>query len=856
MAFTSRPARRGMRIATRLYLGFAFLLLMTLLAGGAGWYAAQAVEREGRKLELAGAMRQATSDAQRYNLLYRTSGDESYLNRGALARLAEAAQVALTLDWTPEARAQVERVHQQVPAFQAQRKVMVAERQQQQRASATIAADAAALRTDLLAWQDELGTPDPSGMTTDDDRAWAARQVGVMALWVADFLTDVGLSRSDVAAADRLEARLRDLAGLMGSMTIPSGAQAGGYADTIRTALSRLRTDVKAYVAALASERAATEQMVLLASQFIASTDLLVVEGRTALQAVREQVVPVIGGALGLAMVASLLMAWGLSRRITRPLGEAVAVAHRIAQGDLTGRIDARSHDEFGQLQQAMTTMQGFLVATVTSVRQGVEAIHAGAREIAQGNADLSSRSEQQAAALEETAASMEELAATVKNNADNANQASTLARDASAVASAGGQTVQRLVGTMDGIAASSRQIADIIGVIESIAFQTNILALNAAVEAARAGEQGKGFAVVASEVRALAQRSAAAAKDIKSLIDESVGRVGGGTAEVQEAARNMQAIVSAVERATHIMREISAASDEQAHGIGQVNQAIGQMDSTTQQNAALVEEAAAASASLEAQARHLNDAVAIFRIGAHDTFDALPQAHRLEAGMGAAHGGQRALASPSPRALPGASTAPGDRPALGMAGGAAAGRGAAARTAVRGAASVVPAAGARQSAGSAATPAARPALAAAPASRVEPAVSASRSESRERVPAASSGAASITAASARAASASTAPTPGRASGRASAAGASHGASTAAGGPGIPARGLPARSMAAGGLPGAAGHAVHAGHSASDRGLGDDIGQVPGGAWTRPAQVGSRGGRLAAVTDEDDWTTF
>jgi len=316
-----------------------------------------------------------------------------------------------------------------------------------------------------------------------------------------------------------------------------------------------------------------------------------------------------------LALVAGGLCAWWLTRGIIRPLSEAVRVARAVADNDLTSTVQVHSRDETGQLMQALQDMNTNLAQVVGHVRSGTEGIATASNQIDAGNQDLSSRTEQQASSLEETAASMEELTSTVKQNADNARQANQLAASASQVAVQGGQVVSNVVGTMSAINTSSRKIADIIGVIDGIAFQTNILALNAAVEAARAGEQGRGFTVVASEVRSLAQRSAAAAKDIKTLIDDSVGKVDEGTQQVAEAGKTMEAIVDSVKRVTDIMAEIAAASQEQSAGIDQVHQAISQMDQVTQQNAALVEEAAAATGSLKAQAAQLSQAVSVFRI-------------------------------------------------------------------------------------------------------------------------------------------------------------------------------------------------------------------------------------------------
>ena len=313
------------------------------------------------------------------------------------------------------------------------------------------------------------------------------------------------------------------------------------------------------------------------------------------------------------ALVVGLYVVFG--RAVFRPLHEAGRLFDRIASGDLTNRIEQRGNNEIGVLYAAVKRMQDSLARTVSAVRLGVEEINTGSREIAAGNIDLSSRTEQQAASLEETAASMDELSSTVKNNADSSRSAAQLAMAASEVATRGGQAVGDVVGTMRGIADSSHRISDIVGVIDGIAFQTNILALNAAVEAARAGEQGKGFAVVASEVRALAQRSAAAAKEIKGLIDDSVQKVSVGSDQVEAAGATMQEIVTSVRRVADIINEISSASEEQSQGIEQVNQAVSQMDSVTQQNAALVEQSAAAAESLNRQAAQLVDSVSVFKL-------------------------------------------------------------------------------------------------------------------------------------------------------------------------------------------------------------------------------------------------
>ena len=319
---------------------------------------------------------------------------------------------------------------------------------------------------------------------------------------------------------------------------------------------------------------------------------------------------------LTLLMISiGIVIAFLISRSIIRPITSAVIATTRIADGDLVTPIEVSGNDEIARLLEALAAMKEKLADAIGNVQRGAVTIASASSEIAAGNLDLSSRTEQQAGSLEETAATMEQLTGTVKQNADNASQANQLAKSASETAKKGGMAVAQVVSTMDNISASSKKIVDIISVIDSIAFQTNILALNAAVEAARAGEQGRGFAVVAAEVRNLAQRSAAAAKDIKSLIGESVTQVTQGTGLVNDAGKTMNDIVDSVKRVTDIMGEIAAASIEQRSGIEQVNQALTEMDGVTQQNAALVEQAAAAAESLQNQAASLAEAVSLFQI-------------------------------------------------------------------------------------------------------------------------------------------------------------------------------------------------------------------------------------------------
>jgi methyl-accepting chemotaxis protein len=404
------------------------------------------------------------------------------------------------------------------------------------------------------------------------------------------------------AYADMQVLRAKYQAGQAEFMTL---AGSGGTIDASALLMTTLREDQLAYTARMKG--------------FLAGGGKLMEKsGREAAELYAAKRLHILLLAAAACVLAVGFGLW-ITRSITGPLGEAVRVARIVAGGDLSSEIDVRSQDEVGQLLQALKEMNGSLRNIVSEVRSGTDAIAGAASEIAQGNLDLTGRTEQQASALEQTASAMEELSATVSQNAEHARQARERAQDASGVASGSSAVVEQVVATMDAISASSRQIGDIIGVIDGIAFQTNILALNAAVEAARAGEQGRGFAVVASEVRTLAQRSAAAAKDIKHLIDASTASVASGGKLAQQAGTTMHNVVSSVAQVAVSISEIASASAEQSSGLAQVNQAVVQMDETTQQNAALVEQAAAAAQALQDRAAELARLVSVFRLNAGD---------------------------------------------------------------------------------------------------------------------------------------------------------------------------------------------------------------------------------------------
>ncbi|APW37570.1 methyl-accepting chemotaxis protein [Rhodoferax koreense] len=458
-----------------------------------------------------------------------------------------------------------------------------------------------------------------------DDRAIAARN---LVLVTKD--ADLASEKAAVLAAHKdVQARLAQLEGM-----IATGADVSDQARTLVADIGKVEQAYGPVALAIvdlalsgrreqAISRMNDECRPLLAALVRATSAYArFTEGRT--QALQQQALVdyerqrnLLASLCLLAVAAAILAGWGITQSITGPLNRAVAATDRIAAGDLSVEIEATATDETGRLLAGLQRMQQSLVSTVSAVRGNADSVSVASSEIAQGNSDLSMRTEQQAAALQQTAASMAQLGGTVANNADSARQAGELAAAASTVATKGGDVVGQVVETMKGINDSSRQIADIISVIDSIAFQTNILALNAAVEAARAGEQGRGFSVVASEVRSLAQRSAQAAKEIKTLITASVERVEKGTALVDRAGSTMQEIVASVKRVSDIMREISTASSEQSTSVAQVGDAVNQMDQATQQNAALVEQSAAAAASLKTQAEQLVQAVSVFQLAA-----------------------------------------------------------------------------------------------------------------------------------------------------------------------------------------------------------------------------------------------
>ncbi len=445
-------------------------------------------------------------------------------------------------------------------------------------------------------------------------------------------------------------------------------AQLAKYRKDVALAIDLASGDVNTGTAAMQTADSDFQGMSNQLAELVSIETLLAQEGYAGARETVSKVTVALLAIVAVALLVSIGIALVMSRRIVRPLQRAIAVAGRIAGGDLSSDIRVEGADETAHLSRALKEMNDSLKRIVAGVRGGTDMVATASREIAQGNSDLSARTEQQASALEETSASMQQMTATVGQNAQNAKKANELAAQASTVAAKGGDVVREAVGTMNDITAASKKIADIIGVIDGIAFQTNILALNAAVEAARAGEQGRGFAVVASEVRSLAQRSAAAAKEIKDLITDSVSKVDAGSRQVNDAGRTMEEIVASVRKVTGLIAEITAASQEQAQGIEQVSETMTQLEKVTQQNAAMVEEASAAAGSLEEQSRQLSAAVAAFRLGeeaAQPARAAQPAAPIVvEAKSAEAPGAQPAEAKKSAQEKPAAEKRAAARPA------------------------------------------------------------------------------------------------------------------------------------------------------------------------------------------------
>lgn len=627
MGFFKWGSGRAMQVSTRLYLGFGAVLALTLVVAAAALGVMGQVDRQLDRMSKAGVLQEALATAGGALQQYRSLREPHWLvaNEDGLQQLSAEVAAAMLLDWSVEENRLLDTLQTQIPQYRQYRDEMNAAWEQRR----AIEQSWNRLAVDISSALAELTQRIATAAANYDLRyTLVAYEMAIqMAALEKEFLhlrfdlaelAATGEARLQQLVLERLDTLMQDLAPIV--QRLPDFEQAAVH--DLQQALAAQREQIAGYLVPVLKEQSTETGLFELSRQMREEVRLLDDTQVGEVRRVVRHAIPLELGVAALALVMGLGVAWAIARRITRPLNDTVALAQAVARGDLAGAGGVvnsddgeHSRDELGELRRAMMTMREFLVASVSEVRRSAQQISAGAGDIAAGNGNLATRSEQQAAALGETRARMAQLALLVRRNAEHAGQARRQAEVATEVAQGGGAAIDALARSVAGIAASSRKIDEIIGVIESIAFQTNILALNAAVEAARAGSQGRGFAVVAAEVRVLAQRSAAASSDIRALIEESARRVDAGVAEMETTSLTMASIVTVIQRATALMREISAASEEQLHDIEQVDSAVSQMDEVTQRNTVLAAEAAAVAARFETQAGELMQAVARFRV-------------------------------------------------------------------------------------------------------------------------------------------------------------------------------------------------------------------------------------------------
>ncbi|PVY72664.1 methyl-accepting chemotaxis protein-2 (aspartate sensor receptor) [Pectobacterium versatile] len=622
----------NLKVGKKLGLGFFLILLMTMVIAGAGIMHIGSLKDSIDKVNLSNNINDEINQAKYYRALYGTTynPDDIKKNIEHIANVSKLAEKAKEFNWPESDAKKIANIPTLITSYQEKQSnyINAVGKKDAVRKSWNISTT----EKPLEQLNDQLKTDNNSTnlqlLLSDLNQKLIAVRYHVRGLLLTTN------KESEEKLTDAINAAQTSLTFLYQSLS----AEQRETLTPVLAIMNNYEEQVLAYMPAYEEEIAQAGQMRAVADQLNSVIASLLNDQLAASQEdIRSATLQMIIAAL-ITLLLGLLISWFISRQITTPLGNTLSMAEKIATGDLTMSINTTRKDELGQLMSAMSKMNDNLHNMIDDIRVGVSQISNASSEIVAGNTDLSSRTEQQAAAVEETAASMEQLTATVKQNADNAHHANKLAISASQTAKQGGEQVNNVVQTMTAIESSSKRIAEITSVINSIAFQTNILALNAAVEAARAGEQGRGFAVVASEVRSLAQRSSQAAKEIEGLISESVTQVSRGATLVGNAGKTMNDIVTSITQVHDIMGEIATASDEQSRGISQVSQAIVEMDSTTQQNAALVEQSSAAADSLEEQARLLKQAVSVFRL-ANSQHDDTPagiafadQTHRLHA--------------------------------------------------------------------------------------------------------------------------------------------------------------------------------------------------------------------------------
>ncbi|RNM23692.1 HAMP domain-containing protein [Dickeya undicola] len=604
----------NLKVGIKLAIGFGLILIMSAFIMLSGINGFRHIDGYVNKSIISNNINNYLNDARRARLTFQYTHDYTAINKvgDLMVKVGQSLNQANQLTWTPDAQKLLIQLNDAYKKYLPGREALIKASQQRDAIAQKLNQDSSAKTLDTLRAQFNGSTLTPElrlEFITLYEQLMDIRDQAHELLLQPTPQSESNLRKALTATATAIEQALPHFTAEQQGWLKQSWGLFAAYSGHI--------TD---YMRAFQDENAATKIMldaaVVLdnASSSLYESQLSLVSTTTTSS--QWQLL-----FTGLVIIAiGLLMAWRITLQITRPLHQSLSLAEQIAQGDLTATINVDRRDELGMLMSAMAAMNHKLREMIGEIREGVSNVASAASEIAAGNTDLSSRTEQQSAAVVETAASMEQLTSTVKQNADNAHHASQLAADASGNATKGGEIVNNVVSTMNEIAVSSRRISEITSVINGIAFQTNILALNAAVEAARAGEQGRGFAVVAGEVRNLAQRSAQAAKEIETLIGESVNRVNTGSSLVESAGKTMDEIIRSISHVHDIMDEIASASDEQSRGINQISTAVAEMDATTQQNAALVEESSAAANSLEEQAQTLEHAVSVFRLGNDNT--------------------------------------------------------------------------------------------------------------------------------------------------------------------------------------------------------------------------------------------
>ncbi|WP_039056488.1 methyl-accepting chemotaxis protein [Enterobacter sp. Bisph1] len=597
------PAIKNLPVAAKLFGGFAVLIVIIVLSSLISIQQSSTIRDHALKGKLIGDISYDLNTARRNRLTYQLNHDEKALqaNRDAIAQMDLKATEGMNFSWDSDAQVMFDELRTTIPLYASSRDNFIKlETFTVENFNRLTDPQLKALLdqfTDRLAHQDSI-TKDELVLLNRLNNLW---------ITVYEIQSTNGKQGIEIFARERRDALQILQAGNL-TITPEDKAMALGF-------LNGIQANIDAYTTGLQASQKASMDLTVVAEKINTLTNNLVNSQTQKNIDIIQRVMLIMALVAACAVLTGLLVAWLLTRQMTRQIKHNLTLAERIAGGDLTAVIEPQSTDELGRLTMAMGMMNDKLREMIAQIKESVIHVASASSDISAGNTDLASRTEEQSAAVVETAASMEELTSTVKRNAENAREASQLAGVAAEHARTGGKIVGEVVSTMQNITDSSNKITEIISVINGISFQTNILALNAAVEAARAGEQGRGFAVVASEVRSLAQRSAQAAKEIEGLINESVQRVLTGAEMANKAGSTMEQIVSSVTNVSGIMNEISDASDEQSRGIDQIGKAVTELDSTTQQNAALVQESSAASSSLEQQAEQLSQLVSIFKL-------------------------------------------------------------------------------------------------------------------------------------------------------------------------------------------------------------------------------------------------